>query len=92
MGTLLTAKESKDLFNLVLKTELKKTDADPVMRSLDDMGIDNIVDMTCLTDDKIDDMVYDDGGTEKKVPFKERKMLKQLLQWRDYVASLNVNQ
>ena len=91
MTSPLTDKESRDLFDMILKTELKMTDTKPVMLALDEMGIDNIVDLSCLTNEEIDEMTYDVAGTDTRVPFKERKMLKQILQWRDHMASITIS-
>lgn len=92
----LTKAQSKIAFTRVLNENLQLDETKSLMKALVVMEIENIVDLMCLTDEDIEAMSYietiEGKETEKKVSFKVKKLLKQLLQWADYNATRKADQ
>ena len=54
-------------------------------------GYTNIIDITTLDEDEIDNLEYEDSGAMKKVPMKQKKLLKHALLYYDYEVNIRAS-
>jgi hypothetical protein len=59
----------------------------PTRIALTELGYDSIIDIAAMSQEEILELDYDDSGSRKKVPLKERKMLLHVVLWRNHEAS-----
>jgi len=92
---MITRAQAVSLFNDILTNVLQFATDAHVRDSLTDMNVTDIVDVVGLSEEKIDAMVTtatdaQNVVTVTPVPFRERKLLKTLVQWHRWSASQQV--
>jgi len=83
----LTRSQAAAALTHILDNVLSLPSTAPTCLALTELGYDSIIDIAAMSQDEILELDYDDSGSRKKVPLKERKMLLHVVLWRDHEAS-----
>ncbi|MGH3053537.1 MAG: hypothetical protein ACRDL7_00990 [Gaiellaceae bacterium] len=86
-NTTMTREQGIAAFEHLFKDVLGYSDSDPLLKAMDYYGITSIVDVATLSEEEVNNLVYEDGGNEKDVPPMMRKKLLHALWWRDIEAN-----
>ena len=73
--TKLTRSQASAALAHILDNVLSLPSTAPTRIALTELGYDSIIDIAAMSQEEILELDYDDSGSRKKVPLKERKML-----------------
>ena len=71
----LTRSQASAALAHILDNALSLPSTAPTRIALTELGYDSIIDIAAMSQEEIFELDYDDSGSRKKVPLKERKML-----------------